>query len=99
MIYNFPIVDSVLKLEEGIVGLQMTISNKHECAVTTLQNILTAVGVEESSMKIVFVLPGESVQSFKFPTNLGAVKLYITVPFPSTEDVMKNFMVKRKSPG
>ena len=76
-INNFPLVDAVLAPN---MGLQMTTSNSHKGSVATLPKLLESLRVKESDFRMVFVVPINVLPYFEFPTDLGAVQMYVIIP-------------------
>lgn len=92
-ICNFPIIDAALPSN---IGLQMTISRSHEGSVARLPDMFRAFDVAENDFAIVFVVPDDGLNEFQFPSNLGTVKMYVTVPQDITLDAFKQLRLKRK---
>jgi hypothetical protein len=80
----------------SVIGIQATVSTRHQCGVTKIQDIVTALGIAEAEFSIVFVVTNDNLPLFKFPSNLGMAKLFVTSSSPTTKTVMQNFMKKRK---
>ena len=74
----------------------MTIADRHQSSVLKLPEMLTALNVTARNFTIVFVVPDDHVNAFSFPTNLGDVQMYLTVPHPCAEEAMKGYRAKRK---
>jgi hypothetical protein len=92
-ICNFPILDAIVPKE---VGLQFTIASTHEVSNTKLRSILSQLDIRAADFSIIFVVPGNIVSSFKFPTNLGKCKLYVTSPDCNTDAVLKQKFKSKK---
>ena len=71
------------------MGLQMTTSPTHEGSTNSLPEILRALNIAAEVFTVVFVVPNEVLPFFTFPGNLGAVKMYVTVPTAATQDAFE----------
>ena len=74
-ICNFPLVDAVLPPD---IALNMTIGKTHRGAASKLNNITDALGINSNQLKMVFVVPYNSISEFTFPNDLGNVQLFLT---------------------
>lgn len=92
-ICNFPIIDAVLP---PYTGLQMTTSASHEVSATYLESMLTNLEIKSEEFNVVFVVPDEILTSFKFPSNLGNVNMFVTVSKAMTETVFKALFRNKK---
>ena len=93
-ISNFPLVDAVLP---SAFSLQMTTSKRHDVSNSNLTGILNALHIKASNFSLVFVVPQDIISAFKFPENLGAVNMFVTIPHAVTQDALKQLFHKRKA--
>ena len=93
-ICNFPIIDAVLP---PAMGLQMTTSHTHAGSIERLPEILGALKITAAEdFTVVFVVPEGILPGFTFPSNLGAVKMYVTIPTAVTRDAFTQLFRDRK---
>ena len=92
-ICNFPIIDAVLP---PAMGLQMTTSHTHTGSITRLPEILGALKIAAQDFTVVFVVPEDVLPGFSFPSNLGAVKMYVTVPTAVTRDAFEKLNDRKR---
>jgi len=92
-ICNFPILDAIVPKN---VGLQFTIALTHEVSNAKLSSILKNLGTTEGEFSIIFVVPEYNMGAFKFPSNLGKCKLYVTSPECNSREVLIAKLSKKR---
>jgi hypothetical protein len=92
-ICNFPLIDAVLP---PYTGLQMTTSTSHQVSAKSLPSILEQLNIVSGQFQVVFVVPDDILASFSFPSDLGNVKMFVTVPKAMTKNALETLTKKRK---
>jgi hypothetical protein len=77
VIGNFPVADFIL----GSDLLQMTVSDSHPVKVGRLEEIRVALGVNYTSMRLIFVTEAKTVNAFSgCPSLMSTIQQYVTTP-------------------
>ena len=84
-ICNFPLVDAILAPD---IALNMTIGKSHRGAISKLNDITNALGIASNQLKMVFVVPKDSIKTFIFPKDLGDTQVFLTTADEITEDAL-----------
>ena len=92
-ICNFPLVDAILAPD---IALNMTIGKSHRGAISKLKEITSALRIASNQLKIVFVVPKDSISAFIFPKDLGDTQVFLTTADEITENALRNLRRKRK---
>lgn len=90
---NFPLIDSIILPS---VVTNMTIGNTHHGAVGKVNEIVKCMKIEASRLMMVFVVPDDQVAVFKFPTDLGQMKMYVTVSHGITEAALQHLKSRKR---
>lgn len=91
---NFPFIDEVIPPN---LGVQFTTGCTHDVPNTSAPQIIEALGLKnEADFTVVFVVPQDVLPLFRFPTNLGAIKMCVTVPEAITETAFKALRNKKR---
>jgi len=85
-ICNFPLVDAILAPD---IALNMTIGKSHRGAISKLKEITSALRIASNQLKMVFVVPKDSIRAFIFPKDLGDTQVFLTTADKITEDALK----------
>jgi hypothetical protein len=85
---NFPLVDAVIQPDTLI---QFTISpEKHKGAVDRLDEIRNQLSASRDEHRIIFVIPHDNRDSFKYQKNLSSISQYVTFIDPvATANVLE----------
>jgi hypothetical protein len=96
-ICNSPLVDEVIPPD---IGVQFTTSRTHTVSATSAQSIIDALGLStQVEFTVVFVVPREVLPEFVFPSNLGQIRMCVTIPEAVTDEEFKRLRNKRKRSG
>lgn len=91
---NFPFVDEVIPPN---LGVQFTTGRTHKVPNTSGPQIIQALGLASwAEFMVVFVVPRNVLPLFRFPTNLGAMKMSVTVPEVTTDKAFKALFPTKK---
>jgi hypothetical protein len=83
VIGNFPVADFIL----GNDLLQMTVSDSHSVKEGRLEDIRDALGVNYSSMRLIFVTEAKTMKSFSgCPSLMSTIRQYVTTPVITASD-------------
>jgi hypothetical protein len=93
-ICNFLLVGEVIPPD---IGVRFTTSHTHTVPATSAQPVIDALGLStQAKFTVVFVVPREVLPDFVFPSNLGQIRMCVTIPEAVTDEEFKRLRKKRK---